>query len=187
LRYTIARALALVEAPAFDSVADLSAALARHEPSDPAAIVRALYVRAVSASPVREADRRRPRVSVAMLRQQLRQADEEMFSQLNRTATIEAAAEPTPVTPSADRWRHHSWSSGITEANPRVRANWGVAGALAVSLSFAAGYAVVASVRAAHVTPPTATAPATEPAPAPGGDGERAIANASRPPRGEKH
>jgi len=51
LRYTIARALSKVEAPPFESVAALSAALTRHEQGDCVAVLRNLFARSASNGP----------------------------------------------------------------------------------------------------------------------------------------
>src|ERR1700736_4479684 len=48
LRYTIARALREVEAPPFDSLADLSSALMRQERLDRSVVLRGLYARAAA-------------------------------------------------------------------------------------------------------------------------------------------
>src|SRR6185295_19578936 len=80
LRYTIARALSEVEAPPFESVAHLAAALARHEQRDRIGVLRDLYARVAAKPPMQVAgdvDRRRRTPSVATLRRQLREADEE--------------------------------------------------------------------------------------------------------------
>jgi hypothetical protein len=189
LRYTIARALSHVDAPGFDSVADLSAALARHEPHDPPATVRGVHARLVPTVPTQapEVDRRRPRVSASVLRHQLRQADEELFLHLNRPGLIEAATESAPLTPTSAGRLRDSRSPAITGADRRVStSSWALAGALAISLSFAAGYSAVTSVRAAHAASSAATTPATESTPAPDDGRGRAIASASRSAAAEK-
>ena len=71
LRYTIARASQLVEAPPFASLAELSRALARHERGDRADVASQVYARAVpsmSRDEMFSGDRRRTSVSIAELR-----------------------------------------------------------------------------------------------------------------------
>src|SRR6185503_14882825 len=77
LLYTIARTLSEVEAPPFESLAQLSAALARHEPRDRIGVLRDLPARAAAKPPLQVdtgVDRRRRTPSVATLRRQLREA-----------------------------------------------------------------------------------------------------------------
>ena len=130
LRYTLARALLEVDAPPFESAAELSVALARYEHDDRADAVRALYARAaaLSAEVVEvQSDRRRRAPSATELRRQLRQADEALFHQ---TQTV-ASAIQVPHLPSVQR------------ADRPVPAHWLVAGAMAALIAFGAGYIVV--------------------------------------------
>jgi len=162
LRYTIARALSEVDAPAFDSVADLSAALARHERRDRGDVLRNLYARAAAKTPTHAAsdiDRRRRTPSAATLRRQLREADEKLFAQLQRTAAVPAAPSPAPPGPGADDpFTLHAESAPMTLARDSFSAaTWAVGATLALLISFSAGYMVVAGVRATQ-----AASPATE-------------------------
>jgi hypothetical protein len=82
LRYTLARARLEVDARPFDSVDELSAALARHEQGDRREVLRALWTRAappVVATAVTDLDRRRATPSPTELRRHLRRADAELF------------------------------------------------------------------------------------------------------------
>src|SRR3984893_19337303 len=82
LRYTIARALHEVEAPPFDSLADLSSALMHLERLDRSVVLRGLCARAAATAPnvvTLNRDRRRRGTSCADLRLQLREADELLF------------------------------------------------------------------------------------------------------------
>jgi Tol biopolymer transport system component len=99
LRYTIARALLEVDAPPFDSISDLSAALARFESGDRRAVVRELYARAKPAAPLAAmifpGDRRRSGPSTTELRRQLREADERLYSyESARGAATQRARRP---------------------------------------------------------------------------------------------
>ena len=153
LRYTIARALSQVEAPPFDSLSELSAALARHEQGDRVDVVRNLFVRAASKPPTCDAtdvDRRRRTPSAAALRRQLREADEELFYHLTRTVTSPAAPPPAPsgrdavnsftVQPEAP---HTAAARGGFTA-----VDWAVGSTVALLIAFGAGYTVVAGLRA---------------------------------------
>ena len=166
LRYTIARALLDVDAPPFDSVAHLSGALARHEQGDRVAVLRDLYARAASKPPkavAPDVDRRRRTPSATMLRRRLREADEELFCHLNRTAPAPAALEPSGMA-AVDPLIPHSQSGQIDIAGGGFdAAGFAIGGAVALLISFGAGYAVVAGVRAPHVARP-AVSPLT-PAP----------------------
>jgi hypothetical protein len=171
LRYTIARALLEVDAPPFDSATDLSVALARHEQGDRVAVLRDLYARAALKPPKNVAtdlDRRRRTPSATVLRRRLREADEELFSYLNRSS-------PAPVAPQRA-------PSAMTEVDPPIpdfesahtdiargsfdATSWALGGTVALLIAFGAGYAVVAGVRAPHVARPAASL--LTPAPAPG-------------------
>ena len=81
LRYAIARALHDVDAPPFDSTADLSATLARYEPADRELVTHRLVQRA-HASVARDGgtiDRRQSRRSADELRRELRDADRRFY------------------------------------------------------------------------------------------------------------
>jgi hypothetical protein len=140
---TLARALRDVEAPPFDSLLELSAALTRQEQGDRSAVLRDLYARA-AATPLRivglDGERRRRGPSVAELRRQLREADEELFGQLNAIqpapekspgsevlGSLELRAESVDVTPTAQR--HTAWR--------RI-----VGAAAAATFAFGVGYAI---------------------------------------------
>ena len=112
VRYTIARAIAAAPAPPFPSRAALAAALARHQPGDPSALVRALHARATAAAPAvagNDVERRRTDRAATELRRHLRRADEERYLLAHRApstamVTILPAppvlqALPTPRTP----------------------------------------------------------------------------------------
>jgi len=116
LRYVIARALMRVEAPPFDSLEDFASALQRFAPPDPSAVLRQLFARGHSLddSPVPSVtaavptDRRRTAPSVAELRRQLREADEERYLLLmaRDAAAFDRAtlrANPDPMDDIADR------------------------------------------------------------------------------------
>jgi hypothetical protein len=170
LRYTIARALSQVDAPSFDSISQLSAALARHELGDRGSVLRDLYVRAAIKPRNHEAtrvDRRQRAPSVAMLRRQLREADEELFYHRSRTAA-------SPATAHRGRAAAAAAGSFLLEAEPTYTgaadgrfnaARWALGSALALSIAFGTGYTLVARLRGAHVARP-ATAAVT-PAPPP--------------------
>ncbi|MCU1385164.1 MAG: translocation protein TolB [Acidobacteria bacterium] len=168
LRYTLARAFLDVDAPPFDSLADFSAALTRHEPADRRSALRALYARGaaphaaspavrlvtaagvargnveapIAETPAVEVERRTAAMSVAELRSQLREAEAQLF---------------------ASRTRAPQWALG---------------GAMAALIAFGAGYAAMRSVPHA-VAPPrpaaastvvTAAPPAPNAAPRPSRD-----------------
>jgi hypothetical protein len=166
LRYTIARALLEVDAPPFDSMTELSSALKRHEQGDRGAVLRTLYERAAAATPnvvSFEVERRRG-PSVAELRRQLRQADEERFS-LFRTST-EAMAEAAAIA-EADSPVPFAFDPLILRAEPPAPSladksfkarPWLVGGAIAASIAFGAGYALVNEMRSmgASARPTTA-------------------------------
>jgi hypothetical protein len=94
LRYTIARAFAVVDAPSFESLAALSSALERFERGDRRDTVRQLVDRWLKISGVAAAapvtDRRREPISRAELRRQLREADRLLFE--HQQAALRAAA-----------------------------------------------------------------------------------------------
>jgi len=82
LRYTIARALHDVDAPPFDSLESLSAALARYERGDRDAAVRRLAARASRARVHADAgDERRQGRMTQTARRLLREADEKLYRQ----------------------------------------------------------------------------------------------------------
>jgi hypothetical protein len=173
LRYTIARALLDVNAPPFDSIADLAAAFERHEPGDCQRIVADLYTRATAnVMRVRTAghERRRSSPSVAELRRQLRQADEERF-RLTAAAirSEEAAPDPVitvrvvrtlpdlpPVSLEAEETVEETFPDLLLRADaPQVEddrtrfraAPWLIGGALAASVAFGAGYVIIDQMR----------------------------------------
>jgi len=166
LRFTIARALSEVEAPPFDSVAHLSAVLARHEHGDRIAVVRNLYIRATTSSTTHTAtgaNRRRHAPDAATLRRQLREADEELFRHLSRTVVPEASAQPARpriamIDPFVPRFESVASPGVDRQFNP---ADW-VAGALvALLISFGAGYTAVANQRRTSVAKPAPSEPSS--------------------------
>ena len=157
LRYTIARALSEVEAPPFDSVADLSVALSRHAQCARVAVVRELYARAAAKPPQRAAtavDRRRRTPSAATLRRQLREADEELFSHLHRTLAAPTPPQPAPPgAAAADPFIPYAESADLAVGDDRFNtAGWAVGAAVALLMAFGAGYMVVAGVLATQLT-----------------------------------
>jgi hypothetical protein len=169
LRYTIARALHEVDAPPFDSIADLSAALVRFEKGDRTAVVRELFARAAPVSPVVAifpGDRRRSGRSATELRRQLRDADELLFAY---AAALETGRE-LPV-PGLARRRPFAWVAGAT---------------VAAMLAFGIGYTAVRQLNPASSNPPgtvtQASASAASPVAARPIDApEGALASTSRP------
>ena len=159
LRYTIARALSEVEAPPFDSLGDLSAALARHEQRERVAVVRELYARAAS-KPMKRAespgDRRRRTPSTTTLRRQLREADEALFSHLHRTVTVGCRSATLAASAgSGQSVRLIPESADAAVAGDGFNAaRWAIGATVALLVSFGAGYAVVAGVRATKVASP---------------------------------
>jgi hypothetical protein len=102
LRYTIARALHDVDAPPFDSLDALSAALARHERGDRDRIVRALYARAAGAEHFEVKHERRRGRTPSDCRRHLREADERLYQQklvIENAAAVRAAAPQRRVAP----------------------------------------------------------------------------------------
>jgi hypothetical protein len=102
LQYAIGRALHDVEAPPFDSLADFSQTLARHERGAREAVVRGLHARVAGVvprdrrlsgltvvAPAPHRDRRAHPPLLTDLRRSLREADLRLFEQL-RTATPNA-------------------------------------------------------------------------------------------------
>ena len=103
LRYTIARALLDVDAPPFDSVHELSDALARFERGDRTAVVRALVARAQSVCLDRMRlvvqDRRRLMPTPTEFRRELRAADARYYELVGadqRLVLRQPQGEPEP-------------------------------------------------------------------------------------------
>jgi Tol biopolymer transport system component len=139
LRYTIARAVRDALAPPFESVADFSAALSRHETGDRKTLLEGLYARSAAGQPVAApppfVERRRQRPPAAELRRQLRDADCERYLLLRERA---AAADAT-------RAQQDGQVSEPAAARSVVR-HWHL---LAISVAalvsaYTAGYAIVA-------------------------------------------
>jgi hypothetical protein len=111
LRYTIARALAVVDAPPFGSLAALSASLLRFENGERHHVVRELLGRLppnaptdVVTGPAPMVERRRSGASATELRRQLRIADQLVFEALHRTrAQLPSVAHWHVQTPSPSR------------------------------------------------------------------------------------
>jgi tetratricopeptide (TPR) repeat protein len=102
LRYAIARALGEVDAPPFDSLADLSRVLARHEQGDRFQVLRELHARAAVMAPrvaVTNRDRRDHGPAVAELRRHLREADEALFHLVNGASVKDREDIRSPVRP----------------------------------------------------------------------------------------
>ena len=155
LRYIVARALSAVEAPPFDSLADLSAALSRHERGDRVAVVRELYARVASKVPKPPAipvERRRQGPSAATLRRQLRDADQALFSHLHPlVASLAAAQLAPPAAAEMEPFILHSEFAPVAVAGDGFNTTaWAAAATAALLISFGAGYAAVAGVRATH-------------------------------------
>jgi hypothetical protein len=104
LRYTIARARMEVDAPPFDSVEDFSAALARHERGDRAAVVQRTLARLTDA----QIDRRRSDPAITQLRRQLRDADVRVYDQQRAIDALSVMS----TTPPAGK-RHVSLVAGV--------------------------------------------------------------------------
>lgn len=171
LRYTIARARSQVDAPPFESVAQLSAALARYEQGDRTRLLRDLYDRAASRPPAHAAidvDRRQRTPSASTLRRQLREADEALFVHLHRTAGTLQGAQPAPPPPAAvgDLFAGTVATPSAARVGGKFGGtNWVLGSALALSIAFGAGYAVVAGTRHANnMERPPASALTPEPA-----------------------
>jgi hypothetical protein len=142
VRYTIARALLEVDAPPFDSIQEIAAALRRYEQGDRRALLRDLYARMpVQAEPasappagtekvVTFTERRRHGAAVAELRRHLRAADEERYRLIVAAAFDPVILRANPIEPTVD----------IPRFKP-VR--WLVGGSMAALLAFGAGYALV--------------------------------------------
>jgi hypothetical protein len=96
LRYTIARARLEVDAPPFDSMADFSRALVRHERGDRVAAIQRVIARVNSQRPNGPLDRRRSDAAVAHLRRQLRDADARAYDQQRAIDTLSAMTTQPP-------------------------------------------------------------------------------------------
>lgn len=104
LRYTIARALLNVDVPPFDSLADLSRDLERHERGQRVEVVRGVLARASGprTDTLSLVERRRARASASELRRALREADARWYEhqpQLTPAAVIDLY----PALPPRDR------------------------------------------------------------------------------------
>jgi hypothetical protein len=166
-----------VDAAPFDTLDALSAALARHEHGDGRAILQQLYARATRSGPRAETEcghiepeptqveRRSTGPRIDALRRELRLADEALYllEQRARTANriVEAALDDQRRfaeigAPFMDLPLYDTPHAAPDPPGFRARA-WVVAGLLAVSVAFGAGYAAVPLVRHAHrVTQPAA-------------------------------
>ena len=139
LRYTIARAIGATPAPPFPSRAALAAALARHQPGDPSALVRALHARATAAAPAvagNDVERRRIDRAAAELRRHLRRADEERYLLAHRapsTAMVTILPAP-PVLPALPTPRRPTRASAAAICGA----------AAAILIAFGAGYTTMA-------------------------------------------
>jgi hypothetical protein len=100
LRYTIARARMEVDAPPFDSLADFSRALARHERGERTVVLRRMIARASQQSPDGPLDRRSADPAVAQLRRHLRDADARVYEQQR---AIDALSTMSAQPPSSRR------------------------------------------------------------------------------------
>jgi hypothetical protein len=100
LRYTIARARMEVDAPPFDSLADFSRALARHERGERTVVLRRMIARASQQSPDGPLDRRSADPAVAQLRRHLRDADARVYQQQR---AIDALSTMSAQPPSSRR------------------------------------------------------------------------------------
>jgi Tol biopolymer transport system component len=155
LRYAIARSLLEVDAPPFDSLAQLSETLARYERGDRRVILRELYARGMtsrSASVMPFPDRRKATATSTELRRRLREADEERFALL---AQPDEAIVP-PILPEAGPRQQPTSDRDLLMFPPihrepaRGRA-WLVGGAAAALVSFLAGQFLVSHVRLAQL------------------------------------
>jgi Tol biopolymer transport system component len=171
LRYIIARGRLEVVAPPFESIAALSAALARHERGDRHAIVRDLYARAAAQRApeqrVVETERRRTGPSTATLRRLLREADEERFALAQRFRAASAPAwnfDPVLVRP-----RPEAVAVGGERRQRFVAVAWVAGAAAAILIAFLSGYTAVDHVRSAgrsRLSPPTLPSRTLMPRPA---------------------
>jgi len=144
LRYTIARALHDVDAPPFDSLEVLSAALMRHEHGDRNAAVRRLAARAGTARAYAEGgdERRHGRGTSSEYRRLLREADEKLYRQ---QLALDA------VSPSA------------AFAPPQVHRSSLVRRLAAAVVAIVIGLLILASVQAMRTETSAAAPPATPP------------------------
>ena len=148
LRYTIARAIGATPAPPFESCAALAAALARHQPRDPSALVSALHGRAAAAAPksaVDDVERRCIGRTAVELRRHLRHADEERYSLAHRLSQATDRIVPAP-------------SAAVRSS---ATARWIAGGAAAIVMAFTAGYAAVALFSRTAASVPAAATIAT--------------------------
>jgi hypothetical protein len=146
LRYTIARGLLEVDAPPFDSLADFSRALARHEQDDRNAILRDLYNRATRPAPEPvAAERRRSGPSASELRRRLREADEALFERTAASDPVLRRAAPVSIPDPPRRPR-----AANTTARAAVLAVLLIAGGV--------GYALVGRERASRTAAPLTAA-----------------------------
>lgn len=103
LRYTIARSLLEVDAPPFDSLAELSATLIRYERGDRTTVLRDLYSRFMAASGraviAPFPDRRKTQTPPDELRRRLREADRELYERAGVTQPVAAVPESKPASP----------------------------------------------------------------------------------------
>jgi len=156
VRYTIARALLDVDAPPFDSIHELAAALRRYEQGDRRTLLRDLYARASvpvesatapsagTANVVTGAERRRHGAAVAELRRHLRAADEERYRLIVSAAAEKSTEIAAPVTIAFDPLILRADPIDPPIDRPRFKpVRWLVGGSMAALLAFAAGYAVV--------------------------------------------
>jgi len=172
LRYAIARAMQDVDAPPFASIGALSAALARHERDDRALLVAQLYARASAApnesaiadEPDAQLERRRFGEAVAVLRRELRQADQALYE--SERMPEPAVSQDIPAERFADVPDAHPVDLPL-HAPPTLPAHraqrfraglWLLSGTLAALIAFAAGYAAVPLARRANHAPLAAPA-----------------------------
>jgi hypothetical protein len=150
LRYTIARALLNVDVPPFDSLADLSRDLERHQRGNSAAIVRALLARSRGVAVVDRVaavERRRSRAaaSTSELRRALREAEARLYEREPRLL-------PVPI--------------DVTPVPPKTRTFSAAAACLAAGLALIGAGEFMHSRQPPIVLQPTAPAVAELPAPA---------------------
>ena len=161
LRYTVARALREVDAPRFNSMADFSAALKRHEQGDRHTVLRELYSRTAAVDPrvVPVGDERRgPALSTPELSRQRREADTPLYLSLISERPVERrpVTAPPPIDPATielipePRLEPPIGSAGFSAWR------WILGGAAALVMSFGAGYTVVD-----RMTPHAARSPVT--------------------------
>jgi hypothetical protein len=159
LRYTIARARSNVDAPPFDSLADLSRDLERHERGDRPAVVRRLLARArgvivIDGAPAVERRRSRASASTSELRRALREAEARLYER-------EPQMLPVPI--------------DVTAVPPKVRTLSAAAACLAAGLALIGTGELMHRRQPPMVLPPIAPAAVQLPAPA---------AAVAEPPRG---